>query len=160
MIKRKKSNQEKEKSRAFFCVTIIVAIKQQRLAFIIFIKFALRTVTLGLRRMFEEFLLKNSEFTHALVTYLYALTSDQLANLNKNYLGEWFSLGTIRYFFVNFSFFSLHILRAQHLFRISHHFFWRKRNGVPKKTTRLDNFYLNLLTNHWLIHFHISQERA
>ena len=74
--KRKKSNQEKEKSRAFFCATIIVAIKQQRLAFIIFIKFALRTVTLGLRRMFEEFLLKNSEFTHALVTYLYVLTSD------------------------------------------------------------------------------------
>ena len=75
-IKRKKSNQKKEKSRAFFCATIIVAIKQQRLAFIIFIKFALRTVTLGLRRMFEEFLLKNSEFTHALVTYLYVLTSD------------------------------------------------------------------------------------
>ena len=74
--KRKKSNQKKEKSRAFFCATIIVAIKQQRLAFIIFIKFALRTVTLGLRRMFEEFLLKNSEFTHALVTYLYVLTSD------------------------------------------------------------------------------------
>ena len=90
--KRKRSNQEKEKSRAFFCATIIVAIKQQRLAFIIFIKFALRTVTLGLRRMFEEFLLKNSEFTHAPVTYLYVLTSDQLANLNKNYLGEWFSL--------------------------------------------------------------------
>ena len=74
--KRKRSNQEKEKSRAFFCATIIVAIKQQRLAFIIFIKFALRTVTLGLRRMFEEFLLKNSEFTHALMTYLYVLTSD------------------------------------------------------------------------------------
>ena len=75
-IKRKKSNQKKEKSRAFFCATIIVAIKQQRLAFIIFIKFALRTVTLGLRRMFEEFLLKNSEFTHALMAYLYVLTSD------------------------------------------------------------------------------------
>ena len=40
--KRKKSNQKKEKSRAFFYATIIVAIKQQRLAFIIFIKFALR----------------------------------------------------------------------------------------------------------------------
>ena len=40
--KRKRSNQEKEKSRAFFCATIIVAIKRQRLAFIIFIKFALR----------------------------------------------------------------------------------------------------------------------
>ena len=74
--KRKKSNQKKEKSRAFFCATIIVAIKQQRLAFIIFIKFALRAVTLGLRRMFEEFLLKNSEFTHALVKYENELTSD------------------------------------------------------------------------------------